>query len=271
VFLPLMVAYNATKKVGADPWVGFSVMAVMMLPAFTALAGPDAELPATVDIFGLPLTIFNYSSQVFPPLLMALLMGPLYTLLRKLIPSNFQVIFVPFLAMLIMIPITAFILAPLGVYVGSGIGDLFVTVNNFSPLIFSVLVGATYPFLVITGTAWSVVPIMFLNISTLGYDFIQGPMGAWNFGCFGVTAGVLLIARRRKNTQMKQVASGAPGRQVAGQPLVGQIVHPPPIAHVAGQREQHRRRRLHRGGHQNCSQECDTVVASPHPDGSAAV
>lgn len=209
VFLPLMVAYNATKKVGADPWVGFSVMAVMMLPAFTALAGPDAELPAVVDIFGLPLTIFNYSSQVFPPLLMALLMGPLYTLLRKIIPSNFQVIFVPFLAMLIMIPVTAFILAPLGVYVGSGIGDLFVTVNNFSPLIFSVLVGATYPFLVITGTAWSVVPIMFLNISTLGYDFIQGPMGAWNFGCFGVTAGVLLIARRRKNTQMKQVASGA--------------------------------------------------------------
>lgn len=82
-------------------------------------------------------------------------------------------------------------------------------VNDFSPLIFAVLVGATYPFLVITGTAWSVVPIMFLNISTLGYDFIQGPMGAWNFGCFGVTAGVLLIAARRKNSQMKQVAGGA--------------------------------------------------------------
>ncbi|MBX7445947.1 MULTISPECIES: glucose PTS transporter subunit IIA [unclassified Arthrobacter] len=209
VFLPLMVAYNATKKVGADPWVGFSIMAVMMLPAFTQLAGADAKLPAVVDVFGLPLTIFNYSSQVFPPLLMALLLGPLYAFLRKVIPSNLQVIFVPFLSMLVMIPVTAFILAPLGVYAGSGIGNLFVTVNGFSPLIFAVLVGALYPFLVITGTAWSVVPIMFLNISTLGYDFIQGPMGAWNFGCFGVTAGVLLISIRRKNAQMEQVAGGA--------------------------------------------------------------
>ncbi|MGN7150794.1 glucose PTS transporter subunit IIA [Arthrobacter sp. SAFR-179] len=209
VFLPLMVAYNATKKVGADPWVGFSIMAVMMLPAFTQLAGADAKLPTVVQVFGLPLTIFNYSSQVFPPLLMALLLGPLYAFLRKVIPSNLQVIFVPFLSMLVMIPVTAIVLAPLGVYAGSGIGNLFVTVNDFSPLIFSVLVGALYPFLVITGTAWSVVPIMFLNISTLGYDFIQGPMGAWNFGCFGVTAGVLLIAARRKNAQMEQVAGGA--------------------------------------------------------------
>ncbi|MFF2300093.1 glucose PTS transporter subunit IIA [Arthrobacter sp. NPDC058127] len=209
VFLPLMVAYNATKKVGADPWVGFSIMAVLMLPAFTQLAGAGAKLPAVVDVFGLPLTIFNYSSQVFPPLLMALLLGPLYAFLRKVIPSNLQVIFVPFLSMLVMIPVTAFVLAPLGVYAGSGIGNLFVTVNHFSPLIFSVLVGALYPFLVITGTAWSVVPIMFLNISTLGYDFIQGPMGAWNFGCFGVTAGVLLISVRRKNGQMEQVAGGA--------------------------------------------------------------
>ncbi|MFF2032191.1 glucose PTS transporter subunit IIA [Arthrobacter sp. NPDC058192] len=209
VFLPLMVAYNATKKVGADPWVGFSIMAVLMLPAFTQLAGAGAKLPAVVQVFGLPLTIFNYSSQVFPPLLMALLLGPLYAFLRKVIPSNLQVIFVPFLSMLVMIPVTAFILAPLGVYAGSGIGNLFVTVNSFSPLIFSVLVGALYPFLVITGTAWSVVPIMFLNISTLGYDFIQGPMGAWNFGCFGVTAGVLIIASRRKNNQMEQVAGGA--------------------------------------------------------------
>ncbi|MCR2828194.1 PTS transporter subunit EIIB, partial [Microbacterium sp. zg.Y909] len=32
VFLPLMVAYNASQKIGADPWVGFAIMAVVMLP-----------------------------------------------------------------------------------------------------------------------------------------------------------------------------------------------------------------------------------------------
>lgn len=33
---------------------------------------------------------------------------------------------------------------------------------------------------------------------------LQGPMGASNFGCFGVTAGVRLIASRRKNAQMNR-------------------------------------------------------------------
>jgi PTS system beta-glucosides-specific IIC component len=71
VFLPLMVAYNAAKKLGADPWVGFAIMAVVMLPGFAALkdvAQPQNVFGSTVDvvqIFGLPLTIFNYSSQVF--------------------------------------------------------------------------------------------------------------------------------------------------------------------------------------------------------------
>ncbi len=32
-----MVAYNASKKLNADPWVGFAIMAVVMLPGFAAL------------------------------------------------------------------------------------------------------------------------------------------------------------------------------------------------------------------------------------------
>ncbi len=50
---------------------------------------------------------------------------------------------------------------------------------------------------------------MLLNIQTLGYDYIQGPMGAWNFACFGATAGVLLLAWRERDQQMKQTATGA--------------------------------------------------------------
>ena len=46
-FLPLMVAYNASKKLGADPWVGFSVMAVTMLPGFAALGTVDQATSMT--------------------------------------------------------------------------------------------------------------------------------------------------------------------------------------------------------------------------------
>ncbi|WP_431802799.1 glucose PTS transporter subunit IIA [Microbacterium sp. bgisy203] len=218
VFLPLMVAYNASAKIGADPWVGFAIMAVLMLPGFTALGEGVEKTPlfgfeqaqvAIVQIWGLPMPIADYSSQVFPPLLMAAVLGPLYKLLKKIIPANLQLIFVPFLAMLIMIPLTAFLIGPIGVYVGAGLASFLAAINSFSPFIFAIVIPLAYPFMVPLGLHWPINAIMLLNIQTLGYDFIQGPMGAWNFACFGATAGVLFLAWREKDKDMKQTATGA--------------------------------------------------------------
>ncbi|MEZ5132821.1 MAG: glucose PTS transporter subunit IIA [Mycobacterium sp.] len=214
VFLPLMVAYNASKKLGADPWVGFAIMAVVMLPGFAALKdftesknifGSQVDV---VQVFGLPLTIFNYSSQVFPPLLMAAVLGPLYKYLKRLIPENVQLIFVPFLSMLVMLPLTAFVIGPIGVYTGAGLANLLKSINDFSPFIFAILIPLAYPFMVPLGLHWPINAIMLLNIQTLGYDYIQGPMGAWNFACFGATAGVLFLAWRERDKQMRQTAIG---------------------------------------------------------------
>ncbi|MFT3715823.1 MAG: glucose PTS transporter subunit IIA [Gordonia sp. (in: high G+C Gram-positive bacteria)] len=215
VFLPLMIAYNASKKVGADPWVGFAIMAVLMLPGFTGMMDKATDHKVfgfdvhTITAFGLPLTINDYSSQVFPPLLMAAVLGVLYKYLKKIIPENVHLVFVPFLAMLIMIPLTAFLIGPIGVYAGAGLGDLLKTINDFSPFIFAIVIPLAYPFMVPLGLHWPINAIMLLNIQTLGYDFIQGPMGAWNFACFGATAGVLLLSWRQRDRQMRQTATGA--------------------------------------------------------------
>jgi PTS system beta-glucosides-specific IIC component len=215
VFLPLMVAYNASKRLGADPWVGFGIMAVVMLPGFSALAASDGAQTvfdgkaAIVSIFGLPLTVTDYSSQVFPPLLMAAALGLLTKGLKKIIPASVQLIFVPFLSMLVMIPVTAFLIGPIGVFGGAAIGEFLKSINDFSPLIFAIVIPLAYPFMVPLGLHWPLNAVMLLNIQSLGYDFIQGPMGAWNFACFGATAGVLFLAIRAKNSQMKQTATGA--------------------------------------------------------------
>lgn len=217
IFLPLMVAYNASQKIGADPWVGFAIMAVTMLPGFAGL-GKTADAVqttflgsqiTTVQVFGLPLTIFDYSSQVFPPLLMAAVLGLVYKGLKKVIPENIQLIFVPFISMLVMIPLTAFLIGPIGVYAGAALANLLSSINTFSPFIFAIVIPLAYPFMVPLGLHWPINAIMLLNIQTLGYDFIQGPMGAWNFACFGATAGVLVLAWREKDKQMKQTATGA--------------------------------------------------------------
>lgn len=77
------------------------------------------------------------------------------------------------------------------------------------PFIFAVLIPLLYPFMVPLGLHWPLNAVMLLNIQTLGYDYIQGPMGAWNFACFGATAGVLFLSVRDKDVTMRQTAIGA--------------------------------------------------------------
>ena len=222
-FLPIMVAYNAAKKLNIDPWVGATIMGALMTPEFIKMNNPDGGVPGVVctvnqtlgtnsciaDVFGIPLQLNDYSGQVFVPLIMVALLAPLYHGLKRLIPENVQMVFVPFLSMAIMIPVTAFLLGPLGVWLGNGLGFGLSWLNNSAPIVFAILIPLIYPFLVPLGLHWPLNALMLINIKTLGYDFIQGPMGAWNFACFGATAGVLVLAMREKDVQMRQTATGA--------------------------------------------------------------
>ncbi|MCI1932025.1 MAG: glucose PTS transporter subunit IIA [Ancrocorticia sp.] len=217
-FLPIMVAYNAAKKLNVDGWLGGAIMAALMTPNFASMS----SLPQTVchtndfgaslcqvDVLGISMQLSDYGGQVFVPLIMVAVLAPLYHGLQKVISQNLQLVFVPFISMAVMIPLTAFLLGPLGIWIGNAIGNGLGWLNNAAPIIFAILIPMLYPFLVPLGLHWPLNAIMLVNINTLGYDFIQGPMGAWNFACFGATAGVMLIAIKEKDTQMKQTSIGA--------------------------------------------------------------
>lgn len=218
-FLPIMVAYNAAKKLNADPWLGATIMAAVMTPNFIALSGNYDTTCVTnetlgtescvANIFGLPMQLNDYGGQVFVPLIMCALLGLLYKGLKRIIPENVQMVFVPFIAMIVMIPLTGFFIGPLSIWIGSGIGTGLAWLNTSAPIVFAILIPLIYPFLVPLGLHWPLNALMLVNINTLGYDFIQGPMGAWNFACFGATAGVLFISIRERDTLMRQTATGA--------------------------------------------------------------
>ncbi|WP_461013324.1 glucose PTS transporter subunit IIA [Trueperella pyogenes] len=221
-FLPIMVAYNAAKKLRVDPWLGATIMAALMTPEFMKLSKPElfADTFCTTNetlgttscattIFGLPLQLNEYGGQVFVPLIMVAVLGVIYHGLKKIFPESIQMVFVPFFSMLIMIPVTAFLIGPLGVWMGTGIGAGLSWMNTNAPFVFAIIIPMLYPFLVPLGLHWPLNALMLINIQTLGYDFIQGPMGTWNFACFGATAGVLFISLRERDVQMRQTASGA--------------------------------------------------------------
>ena len=121
-------------------------------------------------------------------------------------------VFVPFLSFVIMMPVTAFLIGPLGVWIGTGLGTALFWLNSHAPIIFAILIPMVYPFLVPLGLHWPLNALMLANIASAATnhtDFIQGPMGAWNFACFGATAAVLVWSVRDKDNEMRQTATGA--------------------------------------------------------------
>ena len=221
-FLPIMVAYNASKKLKIDPWVGTAIMASLLTIEYTDLgkhpsttcvhnATLNSDL-CTAHIAGIPMQLNDYGGQVFVPLMMVAILALVYKGLVKIVPSNVQMVFVPFLSFVIMMPVTAFLIGPLGVWIGTGLGTALFWLNSHAPIVFAILIPMVYPFLVPLGLHWPLNALMLANIAsdaTHHTDFIQGPMGAWNFACFGATAAVLVWSVRDKDNEMRQTATGA--------------------------------------------------------------
>ena len=252
-FLPAMVAYNASKKLDIDPWVGTAVILSLLTPNFLGLSnvnkfpattciqlveGRDDLLQCTTQIaslepllstfpilnkidFWLPLIgrvtfphsislqLADYGGQVFVPLLMVPLLALVYKGLKQIIPSNVQMVFVPFFSFIVIMPITAFLIGPLSIWIGNGLGGGLAWLNGHAPIVFAIIIPIIYPFLVPLGLHWPLNALQLANIASTGSDFIQGPMGAWNFACFGATAGVLFLSIRDRDADMRQTASGA--------------------------------------------------------------
>lgn len=228
--LPIMIAYNAAKKLDVDPWLGGAIMAALMTPQLTgvmsgmsgtsvssALSGEiqcsatavfGAET-CTVSAFGIPIQLNDYSGNIFVPLLMAAVLAVVYRGLKRVIPDSVQLVFVPFLSLVVVFALTILVIGPLGIWLGSGLGAATAWLNAHVPFLFALIIPMLYPLLVPLGLHWPLNALMLMNIQALGYDFVQGPMGVWNFACFGATAGVLVLAVRGKDSAMRQTAVGA--------------------------------------------------------------
>ncbi|WP_240541171.1 glucose PTS transporter subunit IIA [Bifidobacterium colobi] len=202
VMLPIMIATNAARKLNVDPWLGGAIMSALMAPQIAGLRGD-------ISVFGIAIPINDYSGNVFVPLLMVALLAVVYHGLKRVIADSVQLVFVPFCSLVITYMLSVLFIGPLGVWLGDELGSGTAWMNAHVPFLFALLIPMLYPFLVPLGLHWPLNALMLMNIQTLGYDFVQGPMGVWNFACFGVTAGVLVLAIREKDTAMRQTSLSA--------------------------------------------------------------
>ena len=122
----------------------------------------------------------------------------------KVTPAWSKNILNPLLSVLICVPITLCLLAPLGGLIGNGLQFVINGVYGVAPWLAMAIFAALMPFIVMTGMHWAFLPAALLGWASVGYDLLLSPaMLASNIAQAGATFGV---AAKTKDSQTRQMA-----------------------------------------------------------------
>lgn len=210
-FIPLMLAYTASKKFECSTVLSMVVVAVLLHPNFAAQLG--AEEPQT--FLGLPVISATYSSSVIPALLVTWVLSYVERGVDRITPGWTKTVFKPMLVLLVMMPVAIVALAPLGAIVGDGLSVAIGWLNERASWLTMLLVAGLMPFIIMTGMHYAFLPSTLGNLATLGFDNLFLPAML----CSNLAQGTasLAVAIRSKNRQLKSVAgASAATAMVAG-------------------------------------------------------
>ncbi|MFT8838131.1 beta-glucoside-specific PTS transporter subunit IIABC [Liquorilactobacillus satsumensis] len=204
-FLPILLAFTSAEKFKVNKYVAAAIMGALIMPEFTQIMGNHGNGIIT-HFLGIPIVTMTYTSTVIPAILSIWCLSYVEYYLKKIISENLQLLFVPLISLFIMVPLTAGIFGPFGVYLGEWISDGINFLMNANGWLAGAIVGGAWNIFVIFGLQWAVNPVMIQNISKLGYDFIVPLTAAANFGMAGATLGTFF---RTKDSKMKAYSISA--------------------------------------------------------------
>lgn len=213
-FLPLILAITCAKKFKVDRFTAITIGAAMCYPAMVAMSSSKKVL---FDLFngtflhsqvhatflGIPIISMNYTSTVIPIILAVWFASIVEKWCKKWIPTVVKTFLVPFVTLLIVVPLTFLIIGPIATWIGNGLAAITSAVYNVSPILAGILLGGFWQVFVIFGVHWGFVAVMMSNIAALGYDPILGlSLGA----SFAQTGVVLAILLQTKDQKLKGIA-----------------------------------------------------------------
>ena len=208
-FLPLILAITSAKKFKVDRFTAITIGAAMCYPAMVAM---NSSKKVLFDLFngtflhsqvhatflGIPIISMNYTSTVIPIILAVWFASVVERWCKKWIPTVVKTFLVPFVTLLIVVPLTFLIIGPLATWIGNALAAITSAVYNFSPVLAGVLLGSFWQVFVIFGVHWGFVAVMTSNIAALGYDPILGLSLGASFAQIGVVLAILLQTKDQK-------------------------------------------------------------------------
>lgn len=170
-FLPVLIAWSAAKRFGSNPLLGI-VLGLLLVHPDLMSANDYAESSDGVEywnLFGLNIAKVGYQGQVLPVIFSTYLLAWSEKNLKKIIPDNFQMLFVAPIALVFASLVTFGIIGPTVMTGSNWITDGVLYLFKVSP----VLAGGVYAFisapLIITGMHHIFLGVNLQMAGTLGY------------------------------------------------------------------------------------------------------
>ncbi|HEM3666334.1 TPA: PTS glucose transporter subunit IIA [Streptococcus suis] len=207
-YLPLLVALTSARKFKMNE---FTALAIGMALIYPTLPGSLATLKeAGLDnVFGIPFvlpTAGSYLSTVIPAILATWVASIIEKNIRKVTPDVVKLFVVPFVPILVAVPLTFLVVGPVANFISDILSNTFTAIMNFSPILYGLVLGATWQVLVMFGMHWAVVPLAIMQVASSGMSSILVPALLPNFTQTGVLLAIML---KTKESKVKTVAMPA--------------------------------------------------------------
>ena len=201
-FLPLMVAVTAADTFRCNRLVALGAVGYLLLPATTAALAEGAY-----SLFGFTAPAIAYNSQVFPAVLCVGCLALCEHFFNKISPKPIRIFFVPMMALGITIPVTLFILGPLGYNLGQILTSGILAVYNTAGFLALGILAAILPFMIAMGMHKALIPYATAMMGELGYEMLYLPASlAHNISESGAC---FAVALRTKDSELRQTALSA--------------------------------------------------------------
>lgn len=102
-----------------------------------------------------------------------------------------------------MAPITFIVIGPIGTILGDGLGSIYGSIYRLSPIIAGIAMGGLWQVFVMFGMHWGLIPIMMVNLNSLGYDTMSPMLLPAVLAQGGAALAVFFLT---KNIKLKGIA-----------------------------------------------------------------
>jgi len=203
------------KKFKCSQYLGMAIAAALLYPAMVGLETTGTLFEGTIlamdyktTFLGIPIVypLSGYTSSVVPILIATGIGAQFERFFKKTVPDTLKLFFVPFLTIVIIVPLTFIVIGPLAGILTNLLNVVFGSVYMIPAvggILSGILVGALWQVLVIFGLHWAIIPIGIANMATFGYDMVMSPYFAASFAQSMVVAAIYI---KTKDKNMKAMA-----------------------------------------------------------------